>query len=156
MRDLHEFYINVAELTAGRSTCARKKVGAILVKDDRIISTGYNGVLSGAPHCEDMFFGKINWDCASLDSKISQEHHKFSSIEEVHAEQNVIAFAARHGVVTEGCTLYITLAPCPDCSKLIAAAGITTVVYHHEYDRNSSGVEFLQRHGITVVKWTNA
>lgn len=152
MKNPHDFFMQVALLTATRSTCSRKQVGSILVKDNRIISSGYNGVLSGYQHCNELEFGKIDWQNTKLTDRISQIHHEFSVINELHAEQNVIAFAAKNGVATEGCSLYTTLAPCNDCSKLIAAAGIVEVFYLEEYDRCNSGIEFLKKHGISIKK----
>lgn len=155
MKDEHDFFLSVARLFESRSTCSRVQVGAILVKDGRIISTGYNGVLPGAKHCNEMHFATVDWAHTALDSDVSKEHHAFSSVNELHAEQNVIAFAARNGVCTDGCTLYTTLAPCPDCSKLIAAAGIKAVYYLQEYDRCGSGIEFLKKNGIPTWKIEN-
>ena len=152
MRNKHNLFLEIAIAFAKQSTCCRKQVGAILVKDGRIISTGYNGVLSGYQHCNELPFAKHDWTKNDIDSKISQLHHQFAVQNEVHAEQNVIAFAAKNGVSTDGCTMYTTLAPCNDCSKLLAAAGIKEVFYLEDYDRCSSGIEFLQKHGVSVVK----
>lgn len=150
MADKHQLFLQIARCFAAQSTCCRKQVGAVLVKDGRIISTGYNGTISGQPHCnENPRFQGVDWAHLDVNSPLSLEHHQFSAVEELHAEQNVIAFAAKNGVSTAGCTMYITMAPCSDCSKLIAAAGIKAVYYIEEYDRCSSGVDFLAKCGIT-------
>ena len=126
-------FIGMADLMRGRSACWRKQVGAIIVKDNRPISTGYNGPFTGRPHCTQN-------SCKGANCDIS-----------IHAEANAIAFAARNGVSTEGCTLYVSLSPCINCAKLIIAAGITKVVYSEEY-RDRSGVELLGNANVSVEK----
>ncbi|MCQ2209153.1 MAG: deaminase [Paludibacteraceae bacterium] len=151
MKNKHKLFMDIAKCFATQSTCCRKQVGAVLVKNGRIISTGYNGTAAGHKHCNEIErFSLADWNHVNLDSSLSAEHHKFSVENEVHAEQNVIAFAAKNGVSTDGCALYITLAPCSDCSKLIVAAGISEVYFLEEYDRCSSGVNFLEASGLTV------
>ena len=118
---------------AKKSYCKRSQVGAVLAKDGRIISTGYNGTISGETNnCEDSAGNTVNTV--------------------VHAEENVIAFAAKYGISTEGCTLYTTLSPCDRCAKLLIQAGITTVVYADEY-RNTDGLNMLKMHGMIVEKY---
>ena len=113
-----EYLMKIAELIALRGTCPRAKVGAVLVREGRVISTGYNGSPSGTPHCIDM-------DC------ILDERGK--CIRTVHAELNCICFAAKYGIKTEGATMYITHSPCLDCAKAIINAGIKKVIYLEKY-----------------------
>lgn len=139
------FFLRMAELVSTMSTCARVSVGAVLVRDRRVISTGYNGVPSGDQHCQEYFR-----DChgpAPFD-----EHAMFSQKRELHAEMNAILFAARHGVSVEGTTLYTTISPCDNCAKAILAAGITRVVYAKEYDRGMDGIQFLTAHDVSCEK----
>ena len=122
-------YMEMAKLMAKRSTCLRKQVGAVVVKDARIVSTGYNGVPSGYPHCDE---GKCGGCSISI-----------------HAEMNAIAFAAKEGVSIKGSTLYCTMSPCINCAKVIVNSGIVRVKYEEEY-RDREGLEFLMRLGLIL------
>jgi dCMP deaminase len=131
-------FLSIASLISEHSTCSRKKVGCVITMDNRIICAGYNGVPSGIEHCEDRFIDVVK------DGDFYQEHGKFSSLNEIHAEQNGIAFAAKEGLRLIGGTLYTTVSPCKDCAKLIVATGIIRVVYSEEYDRDKEGINFLK------------
>lgn len=131
-----EMFMRMAELLAERSTCTRAKVGALLVRDNHIISTGYVGAPSGADHCLDV-------GC------LIGPHG--GCIRTVHAESNVLAFACKEGICTKGSTLYVTLSPCLDCAKQLINAGIERVVYLTQY-RDISGIQLLEENGIDVVK----
>ena len=129
-------YMEVAKTFANLSTAKRLHVGAIVVKDDRIISIGYNGMPSGWDNnCENVL------EDGSLKSKP----------EVLHAETNALAKLARSPESGEGATIFITHAPCLNCAKLIYQSGISTVYYETEY-RASEGVEFLEKSGIPVLK----
>lgn len=123
-------YLKIAREWAQLSYCQRKKVGAIIVKDRMIISDGYNGTPSGFENfCED--------------------EDGFTKWYVLHAEANAILKVARSTQTCNGATLYITLSPCKECSKLIHQAGITRVVYHKGY-KDTSGIDFLRRAGVHV------
>lgn len=124
MNKLDKVFINIAKETSTLSHCVRSKVGAVLVKDGNIISFGYNGTPSG-----------MNNSCEEND--ITLPHV-------IHAEINVIVKAAKTGNSVDGSTLYLTLSPCIDCSKVILQSGIKRVVYLTEY-RNLDGVNFLKQ-----------
>ena len=124
-------YLRIATEWGLLSYCLRKKVGAIIVKDRMIISDGYNGTPSGFENCCEDEDGLTRWDV-------------------LHAEANAILKVARSTQSCEGATLYITLSPCKDCSKLIHQSGIKRVVYQHGY-RDDSGVQFLEKAGIEVI-----
>jgi len=127
-------YMDVAERFGKLSTARRLNVGAIIVKDNRIISIGYNGMPSGWDNnCE------IELDGGELKSKP----------EVLHAESNAISKLARSNESGEDSTLFLTHSPCLECSKLIYQSGITTVYYKHEY-RSQDGVEFLKKSKINV------
>ncbi len=119
-------------------TCSRKQVGAVITRDGRAISWGYNGAPPGMPHCSENGHG---WG----------EDYIMASVEgcknATHAEANALAFAARQGISTDGATLYVTVSPCEVCSKLLIAAGIERVVWGEAY-RDPSGVDLLQRAGV--------
>lgn len=132
----HKAHIHMAtaRLWSLQSTCRRLKVGAIIVKDGRTISTGYNGAPSGFTHCT---------------PDICNEEK--SCTRTVHAEMNAIVFAAKYGIPTEGAELYTTHAPCLDCAKAMINAGIAHVFYEQEY-RSTDGVEILAQAGVKVDK----
>lgn len=121
-----------ALITSMRSTCGRKQVGAIIAKEGRIISSGYAGPPSGQPHCTP--------ECLTQASPSGCKRT-------IHAEANAVSYAARHGISTQGATLYCTLSPCSECAKLIISSGVTKVWYIEKY-RDDSGVKLLQESGI--------
>lgn len=134
-------YMEVAKTFANLSTAKRLHVGAIVVKDDRIISIGYNGMPSGWDNC-----------CEDVVRQDELGHSVLKSKPEVlHAETNALAKLARSSESGEGATMFITHAPCLNCSKLIYQSGISTVYYNTEY-RATEGVEFLEKSGIPVLK----
>ena len=121
-----EYFMEMAELTAKRSTCMRRNVGAVIVKDKRAIATGYNGAPKGIRHCED------RGGCLrqKLGVPSGQRHELCMAL---HAEQNAIIQAAKLGVSIDGATLYCTHQPCSVCAKMIINAGIQRVVYQEGY-----------------------
>ena len=126
-----EFYIGTLKLVAKRGSCIRNQVGAILVKDNRIIASGYNGAPSGSPPCPDKLTCDPNKPCTRA----------------IHAEANLIAFCAKNGIATEGCTLYTSTSPCIKCAELIIQSGIQCVFYLEEY-RDMAGLELLSMYHI--------
>jgi dCMP deaminase len=124
-------YLRIAREWGNLSYCTRKKVGAIIVKDRMIISDGYNGTPSGFENCCEDTDGLTKWYV-------------------LHAEANAILKVARSTQSCEGATLYITMSPCKDCSKLIHQSGIKRVVYQQAY-KDNSGVDFLEKAGVEVV-----
>lgn len=129
-----ETLLQVAYVMALRGTCPRLNVGAVLARDTRIIGSGWNGAPPGMKHCRHEF----DESCRVA----------------IHAERNVIGFAARHGVATGGTSLFITHAPCLDCSTVIIAAGITRVVYGVEYG-SFDGITRLRECGVFVQSRTD-
>lgn len=123
-------YLRIAKEWGQLSYCQRKKVGAIIVRDKMIISDGYNGTPSGFENCCEDEDNNTKWYV-------------------LHAEANAISKVARSTQSCEGATLYITLSPCKDCSKLIHQSGIKRVVYHQEY-KDCSGLDFLRKAGVEV------
>lgn len=139
--NLDDYFMKIAEVVASISTCLRRKAGAVLVKDKRILSTGYNGVPKGLPHCEETGCPRKNY--------ASGTHHELCRA--VHSEQNAIVQAAIHGVSIEGATLYCTHKPCTLCTKMLINAGIERVVYKEEYPDDGS-LSFFELSGIKVEK----
>lgn len=132
-----ETFIEIAKLMAKNSYAERLKVGAVLAKEDRIMATGYNGTPKG-----------YNNECEYIDTITGDKKTKDIV---VHAEQNLLMFCAKHGIKTEGCTLYITHSPCITCAKLIASAGIKEVVYENDY-RDREGLDLLNELDIKTRK----
>ncbi|MCD6259426.1 MAG: dCMP deaminase [Helicobacteraceae bacterium] len=134
-------FINIAKEIATASKCVSKQVGAVIVKDGRVLSTGYNGTPAGYINC-----------CEHWDGIYTKEHHEWSKTYEIHAEMNAIIWAARKGISIEDATIYVTLEPCSDCSKNIIASGIKRIVYAKPYEHNHSEVisKFIQDNGVVI------
>ena len=156
----NKLLMDITLKVAEKSTCERLQVGAILVKDTRIISMGYNGVPSGNQHCTDfcqVLYKKYNTKYETYQkfkesSDFFDEHYKFSVSNEIHAEMNAILFAARNGVRTEGTDLYVSYSPCINCAKSILQAGIKNVYFNKHYDRGTKGSEFLELNGVKCTQ----
>jgi dCMP deaminase len=139
-----EYFLDIARLVATRSTCLRRQVGAVLVKDKRILATGYNGPPSGLPHCLDV-------GCLRERMGIpSGERHELCR--GLHAEQNAILQAAFHGISIKGATLYCTHHPCIICSKMLINAGISKIVYLEGYP-DPLAKEMLDEAKIEVIRF---
>jgi dCMP deaminase len=128
------YFMNLAREASTRSTCPRKAVGAIVVRDKAVLATGYNGSLRGLPHCTEVGCLMENDHC----------------VRTVHAEANALLQAARHGVAIDGADIYITASPCWSCFKLIVNAGIRRVLYG-EFYRDARIVEFAAQAGVLLV-----
>ena len=129
-------YLKMAEQWSELSHCKRKKVGAIIVKDSMIISDGYNGTPAGFDNCCEDDAGNTHWYV-------------------LHAEANAILKVAKSTNNCKGATLYLTLSPCKDCSKLILQAGITRVVFRNAY-KDTEGIDFLINSGVNVAQLENS
>ena len=147
MRDLNNFFMEIAEKFSTLSTCGRLKVGAVITKNNRIISTGYNGVPSGLQHCCEIHKG-IDFSIPENNEK----HKQFSAQYELHAEQNAIVEAAKNGIALNGSILYTTVEPCDYCRKLIAQSGIKKVFYRYKYDRNNKESDLIAEKLGLVIK----
>lgn len=132
--DWHRYFMNIAYQVAQRATCPRKHVGAVIVRDRRILSTGYNGSLRGLPHCDE-------GGC------LMEDGHCIAT---VHAEANAILQAAMNGVRIEGGEIYTTASPCWHCFKLIANAGLVGI-YFAEFYREERIHDYARRAGISLV-----
>jgi dCMP deaminase len=146
--DFDDIYMELAVNLARRSHCIKKHVGAVLTKDTRIISIGYNGPPSGTHNC-DVEFPETG--CA--------RDSKGSCSLAIHAEQNAILYAVRNNTSVEGSTLYVTLAPCLACARIIFSMGIKKVVYLYSYAQYKGlpfdeGVEFLLKFGVEAVQYS--
>ena len=139
-----EYFMEFARLAARRSSCLRRSVGAVLVREKRVLATGYNGVPTGITHCSET-------GCLRERLKVpSGERHELCR--GLHAEQNAIIQAAHHGISIEGSTLYCTTHPCIICTKMLINAGIVGVVYAEGYADDLSA-EMLKESGIAIRKY---
>jgi len=128
-----EYFLKLAMLASERATCPRMHCGCVLVKDRYVLSTGYNGSLPGADHCEDVGCLVVDGHCVRTN----------------HAEMNAIAQAARHGVSVDGATAYVTNMPCTTCAKALAAAGIRRVVVFSDY-HSTLAERFFEESGVVL------
>ena len=139
-----EYFMQIVELIKTRSTCLRRQVGALIVKDKRILSTGYNGASMGCKHCSEI-------GCLREQLKVpSGQRHELCRA--IHAEQNAIVQAAYSGTSVKGGTLYVTNQPCVLCSKMIINAGIKKIVFNGDYP-DELAMEMLKEAGIRVIKF---
>lgn len=151
-----EAYMDVAERFAQLSSARKLKVGAVVVKDNRIISIGYNGTPAGWDNnCEDEFYTYDERDLENGDWTFNPEKKYWTTLhtksEVIHAERNALDKLARTTGGGEGATLFVTHAPCMECSKSIYSTGIISVYYRHDY-KSPDGIKFLQKCGISVEK----
>jgi dCMP deaminase len=129
-----DYFMNIAREVSTRSTCDRKFVGAVIVRDKSILATGYNGSVRGLPHCDE-------------DGHLMEDGH---CVRTVHAEANAIVQAARAGVRIDGAGIYVTASPCWGCFRLIANAGITRIAFG-EFYRDARTLEISAKLGIELV-----
>ncbi len=142
-----DIYMDLADNLAKRSHCVKAKVGAVLTKDTRIISVGYNGPPAGTHNCDQEF-----------PEEGCPRDSKGSCSLALHAEQNAILYASKNNVSIDGCTLYVTLSPCIACARVIFTIGIKKVFYMNSYADfkklpSDEGVDFLRKFGVEVVQY---
>jgi dCMP deaminase len=142
-----QIFMNLATDLANRSHCVKAQVGAVLTKDTRIISVGYNGPPAGTHNCDE------EWP----ETGCPRDARGSCSLA-LHAEENTILYAVKNGAKLEGATMYTTLSPCLACARLIYSAGITKVYYLHSYAAykgflSDEGVDFLNRFGVVTQKF---
>jgi dCMP deaminase len=129
------YFMKIAQDVAARSTCDRAFVGAVLVREKRILTTGFNGSPAGLPHCDEEGHLMVEGHC----------------VRTIHAEANAIIQAALHGVSTKGATCYVTHFPCINCTKMLINAGVVRIVYDNAYRIDPNAMDFLTGAGIEVV-----
>ena len=130
----HEYFMNIARQAATRSTCDRKHVGAVIVRDRTILSTGYNGSIRGMPHCDEVGHDMESGHCVGT----------------IHAEANAIIQAAKNGVRLDDSEIYTTASPCWGCFKLIANSGIRRI-YYGEFYRDEKSIHVAKQLGIDLI-----
>jgi dCMP deaminase len=143
-----QYFMDIAHMVAKRSNCCTRQVAAIIVKDKRLISTGYNGTPRGTKNCDE-------GGCARCWARAKGSVQPGTQLEECtcsHGEENAIVQASFHGVSINGGTLYTTFSPCLMCAKMCINAGIAEIVYHAEYPLNDLANSLIQQAGITIRK----
>jgi dCMP deaminase len=140
-----EYFMTIAKTVATRSTCIRRQIGAVIVKDKRILATGYNGAPSGLAHCV-----QIGCLREQLGVPSGTQHELCRAL---HAEQNAVVQAARYGISIAGATIYSTTQPCVMCAKILLNAGIIEIVYEGDYPDELSS-QMLEESGICVRHFT--
>ncbi len=138
-----EYFLDLADLVASRSTCLRRHVGAVLVRKERIVATGYNGAPRGSGHCLDI-------GCLREQMGIPSGH-RYELCRGVHAEQNAIINAAYYGISTQDTVLYCTNQPCIICARMLINAGIIRVVHRGNFD-DDLALQFMQEAGLELVE----
>ena len=142
--DWEEYFLKVMDTVAERANCDRGRAASVIVKDKRILATGYVGAPAGLPTCDEVgHLIKVAYD-----ERGGQKKH---CVRTTHAEANAIAQAARHGIRIDGATIYIRMTPCLDCTKLLINAGIKRVVCRRRYHADHDSVKFLAEAGIELV-----
>lgn len=142
-----QYFIQIAEIVKSRSNCLRSSVGVVIVKDKRIIATGYNGTPAGVKNCIDGGCQR----CLDRQNNVLQANERKDLCVCIHAEENALLQSALHGVSTKGAVLYSTIAPCLQCAKAIVNSGITAVTYAEDHS-DGLGVELFKQVGIEVKK----
>ncbi|MBR1452372.1 MAG: cytidine/deoxycytidylate deaminase family protein [Candidatus Methanomethylophilaceae archaeon] len=140
-----EYFMEMAQLVSSRSTCLRRKVGAVIVKEKRVLSTGYNGSPKGTKHCEELGCIRVKLNVPS-----GTRHELCRG---VHAEQNAVTQAAYFGVSVDGATIYTTTYPCSMCAKILINAGIKEIIYSEGYADDLSK-DLLEEAGIEIREYT--
>ncbi len=130
-----EYFMQIARDVSTRATCNRRLVGAVVVLDKRILTTGYNGAPHGLPHCSEVGCKMVDGHC----------------VRTLHAEQNAIVQGALNGVSLRGATLYVTCQPCNNCAKMIINAGIVRVIFDGDYP-DDFAMEMFQQAGLEVIR----
>ncbi|MHB1017444.1 MAG: deoxycytidylate deaminase [Coriobacteriia bacterium] len=140
-----EYFMAITDQVGQRATCTRRHIGAVIVKDKRILATGYNGVPSGLAHCAEV-------GCLREQRGIpSGTQHELCR--GIHAEQNAVIQAARHGTAIDGAMVYCTHQPCVLCAKILINAGITEIIYRNAYP-DALATEMLAEAGVVATRYT--
>lgn len=133
----NQYFMEITEMVASRSTCDRAFVGCVIVNDDhRIVSTGYNGSVAGNPHCDDV-------------GHTIRDNHCIATI---HAEMNALLYCAKEGIPVKNCNAYVTHFPCLNCTKALIQAGIKKIYYKYEYNVDDYALYLLKNNNVVIEK----
>ena len=139
-----EYFMGIVEQVRQRGTCDRGKAGCIIVKDKRILTTGYAGSPPGTPHCDE-----AEHQMRTVTDEL--EHSSKHCVRTIHAEQNVIIQAAKYGISIDGATIYVSMVPCYTCAKMLVASGIKRVVCAKDYHASKDTKELFKQAGVELV-----
>ncbi len=148
-----QVYMEMCESLAKRSTCLRIQTASLIVKDNVIVSVGYNGVPTHQQHCIE--YWTQNNPFSTVQELVESDyfyihHHDWSNIHEIHGEMNAILFAGKNGIPLVDATLYTLYSPCIQCAKAILTSGITRVYFKEVYKRNTDGIDLLEKQGVHI------
>jgi dCMP deaminase len=155
-------YMRMCLILAQRSTCVRIQTASIIVKNNVIVSVGYNGTVSKAEHCSKYWTEQYEKTYKSIYSEFNnfiksfefaKLHHEWSQPRELHGEMNAILQAGKHGISLKHSTMYTIYSPCINCAKCIITSGIQVVYYYMLYKRDMSGIQFLKENGIECIHY---
>lgn len=133
----NQYFMEITEMVASRSTCDRAFVGCVIVNDDhRIVSTGYNGSVAGNPHCDDVGHTMRDGHCIAT----------------IHAEMNALLYCAKEGIPVKNCIVYVTHFPCLNCTKALIQAGIKKIYYKYEYNIDEYALYLLKNNNVEIEK----
>jgi dCMP deaminase len=135
--DWDTYFMDIAAVVAARSTCDRATVGAVIVREKRILTTGFNGSPSGQPHCDEVGHLLVDDHC----------------VRTIHAELNALIQAALHGITVHGATCYVTHFPCLGCAKALANVGLVRLVYRDDYRMDPHAVAVLEQACVVTERW---
>jgi dCMP deaminase len=156
-----DIFMEITETISKRSSCLKLQTGALLVRDNRIVSVGYNGTSPSLQNCPDYWFQywekSDDWRNLSFSDFLEtdffrEKHHEWAVLNEIHGEQNAILFAAKEGIITKGATMYSLYSPCYNCAKMIVTAGILKVYYKYVYRRGKNSLEYFSKNGIECLQ----
>lgn len=149
MKNRQKLFVDILDRFAQESHCCRRQVACLMVRDNRIIATGINGSPEGFENCDEHFT-----DTDKTAPDFAEIHHNWSIVNELHAEQNAIAYAARSGISLKDCDVYCSLSPCVSCMRLLAALKPKRIFYKEAYDKSDVLYisEFFDKMGIEFIK----
>lgn len=156
MKNPQKMFSDILDRIAQESHCTRRKVACIAVRDNRIVATGINGTPKGCINCDDYFADKAYHKGSGYyeSEEYRKEHHEWSMLEEIHAEQNLVCYAALNNICLKDCDIYCSLSPCISCTRLLAALKPKRVFYKEAYDK--SDVVYISKYfgkiGIEFIK----
>ena len=157
-KNWNSIFMEMCYILSKRSTCLRLKTASVIQRDNIVISIGYNGSVSGGKHCSDywveQYFGRDNTVSGFKDflksAKFYEDHHKWSTCNELHGEMNAILQAGKNGISLKNSTIFTIYSPCINCAKCIISSGIKEVYYSKMYNRDKSGVDFLKKNNVKI------
>lgn len=150
----NDYFMGMACYVSSRSTCLKLQTGAVIVKNKKVISTGYNGSVQGAEHCDEYWHKQATDNNKCIEDFLQTDefltaHHEWAKFNELHGEANALSQAECNIIDAQ---MYSVYSPCIECAKMIFSRGISTVFYLHEYQRDRTGIDFLEKHNVPCIR----